>query len=121
MADFHETGKKGEQAATSYLSGKGYRILEQNWRSGPNEIDVIAQKDDLIVIVEVKTRRTNYFGEPEEFVTKTKQKLLVKAANAYVLKNKLDNEVRFDIISVLFKGKDHTIHHIEDAFYPALS
>ncbi len=120
MADFHETGKKGEQIAVKYLSGKGYRILEQNWHSGPNEIDIIAQKDDFIVIAEVKTRRTNYFGEPEEFVTKTKQKFLVKAANSYIIQNKLDNEVRFDIISVLFKGNDHAINHIEDAFYPAL-
>ncbi len=121
MADFHETGKKGEQIAVKYLSGKGFHILEQNWRSGSNEIDIIAQQNDIIVIVEVKTRRTNYFGEPEEFVNKTKQKLLVKAANTYVLKNNLENEVRFDIVSVLFKGNEYAINHIEDAFYPAIS
>ncbi len=121
MAEFHDTGKKGEELAASYLAGKGYRILEKNWRAGHNEIDIIAQKDQILVIVEVKTRRTNYFGEPEEFVTKNKQKLLVQAANAYVQKNKLDLESRFDIISILFKGNDYKIHHIEDAFYAVLS
>ncbi len=121
MAEFHETGKKGEEIAVSFLKQHGYSILEKNWRSGSAEIDIIAKKDDFIIVIEVKTRRTDYFGEPEEFVTKAKQKQLVKAADSYVLKNKLENEVRFDIISVLFKGKDHAIHHIEDAFYPALS
>jgi len=121
MAEFHETGKKGEELAASHLEKNGYQILEKNWRSGPNEIDIIAQNGDILVVVEVKTRRTNYFGEPEEFVTKNKQKLLVKAANNYVLKNKIDNEVRFDIISILYKGEQYKIYHIEDAFYPALS
>ncbi len=121
MAEFHETGKKGETLAASHLINKGYSILEQNWCSGPNEIDIIAEKDGLLIIAEVKTRRTNYFGEPEEFVTKTKQKLLVKATNEYILKKKLNCEVRFDIVSVLYKDEKHVVYHIEDAFYPAIS
>jgi len=73
-----------------------------------------------MVIVEVKTRRTNYFGEPEESVTREKQKFLIRAANAYILKKNSDLETRFDIVSVLFSGKNHTVKQIKDAFYPTL-
>ncbi len=120
MAEFHETGKKGEEMAKTFLKNKGYEILEVNWRSGHNEIDIIAKENDVVIIAEVKTRKTNYFGEPEEFVTKSKQKALVKAANDYIFKKDIDAEVRFDIVSVLYSGSNHKIHHIEDAFYPTL-
>ncbi|MBW6478110.1 MAG: YraN family protein [Bacteroidales bacterium] len=120
MAEFHELGEKGEDMAVGYLRNNGYKILETNWRKGSLEVDIIAQKDDILVIAEVKTRSTNYFGEPEEFVTKAKQKNLIKAANIYIQLNNLDVETRFDIISVLIKGDQHKVHHIEDAFYPTL-
>jgi putative endonuclease len=120
MAEIHETGKKGEEMAKTFLANKGYEILETNWRSGHNEIDIIAKKDSVIVVAEVKTRKTNFFGEPEEFVTKAKQKLLIKAANHYILQKGIDLEVRFDIISILYSGSNYKIHHIEDAFYPTL-
>jgi putative endonuclease len=120
MAEFHETGKQGEAIALNHLRQNGYTILETNWQSGHKEIDIIAQKDDQLVIVEVKARKTAFFGEPEEFVTKSKQKMLIAAANHYLLKNNLDLEVRFDIISVLFKGDNYRVNHIEDAFYPTL-
>jgi len=120
MAEFHETGKQGEAIALNHLRQNGYTILETNWQSGHKEIDIIAQKDDQLVIVEVKARKTAFFGEPEEFVTKSKQKMLIAAANHYLLKNDLDLEVRFDIISVLFKGDNYRVNHIEDAFYPTL-
>lgn len=120
MAEIHETGKQGEALAVSHLKQKGYKILETNWRKGVLEIDIIAKKQDELIIAEVKTRSTNYFGEPEEFVTKAKQKNLIRAANLYIEINDLDVETRFDIISVLIKGEEHKIHHIEDAFYPTL-
>ena len=120
MAEFHELGEKGEDMAAAYLQKKGYTILETNWRKGSLEVDIIAQKDDILVIAEVKTRSTNYFGEPEEFVTKAKQKNLIKAANIYIQFNNMDVETRFDIISVLIKGDQHQVHHIEDAFYPTI-
>lgn len=120
MAEFHETGKQGEAIALNHLRQNGYTILETNWQSGHKEIDIIAQKDDQLVIVEVKARKTAFFGEPEEFVTKSKQKMLIAAANHYLLKKNLDLEVRFDIISVLFKGDNYRVNHIEDAFYPTL-
>lgn len=120
MAESHLTGKQGENIALNHLQQNGYTILEKNWQAGHKEIDIIARKDDLMVVVEVKARKTAFFGEPEEFVSRSKQKLLIAAANHYLQKNDLDLEVRFDIISVLFKGEKYQVNHIEDAFYPTL-
>ena len=120
MAESHEIGKHGEEMARTFLANKGYEVLETNWRSNHNEIDIIARKDNTLVVAEVKTRKTNFFGEPEEFVTKAKQKSLIKAANHYISFKNLDLEVRFDIISILYSGSNYKIHHIEDAFYPTM-
>ncbi|MDQ3046527.1 MAG: YraN family protein [Bacteroidota bacterium] len=116
MAEHNDTGAKGENLAVDYLKSKGYTTLETNWRFKNLEADIIAKINDTLVIAEVKTRRSNYFGEPETFVTKQKQKNLIKAANEYIERNELDLEVRFDIISIVL-GKDRMeINHIEDAF-----
>ena len=120
MADFHELGKAGEEWAIRHLKNQGYDILETNWRLGHLEVDIIARKGTILAIVEVKSRSTSFFGEPEEFVTRAKQKNLVKAANAYINQKNLDVEARFDIISVLIKGSNYQVYHIEDAFYPTL-
>lgn len=120
MAEIHQTGKKGEAIALEYLTNHGYKIMETNWQSGHKEVDIIAKKDNQLIIIEVKARKTAFFGEPEEFVTKNKQKLLIAAANHFLLINNLDLEVRFDIISVLFKGDKFRVNHLEGAFYPTL-
>jgi len=121
MAEHNEFGKKGEEIAAEYLQKKGYKILETNWSSGKNEIDIIAREGKYIVVVEVKARHSNFAGEPETAVTRDKQKALFGAANDYVRIMNIDEEVRFDIISILVvKGKEQ-INHIEDAFYPTLS
>lgn len=120
MAELHETGKKGEAIALEHLVKNGFKIIDTNWQSSHKEIDIIAQKGNQLVIIEVKARKTAFFGEPEEFVTRSKQKLLIAAANHYLQKNNLDLEVRFDIVSVLFKGEKYQVNHIEDAFYPTL-
>ncbi len=73
------------------------------------------------MVAEVKTRSTNYFGEPETFVNKQKQRHLIKAAGAYIDKNKLNLEVRFDIVSVLKSADAFKVHHIENAFYPIVN
>jgi len=120
MAEHNEFGKKGEDIAAEYLQKKGYKILERNWVSGKNEIDIIAREGKYIIVIEVKTRHSIYAGEPETAVTRDKQKSLIRAANSYVRKMNMDEEVRFDIISILVvKGKEQ-INHIEDAFYPTL-
>lgn len=116
MAEHNETGKQGELLAVNALKDKGFEILETNWRFKNLEADIIAQKEDCLVIVEVKTRQSNYFGEPETFVNKQKQTNLIKTANAYVQQNKLEVEVRFDIISIIIGKQKHQINHIEDAF-----
>ncbi len=120
MADHNETGDIGENLAEKYLRKQGYEILERNWHFGKNEIDIIAIDNDFLVIVEVKTRRSNYMGEPEEYVTRTKQRSLIKAANGYITKNNIELETRFDIVSVLYAGNNYTVKQIKDAFYPTL-
>jgi putative endonuclease len=120
MAEHNDLGKQGEDIAADYLVKKGYRVLEKNWRQWRNEIDIIAMDGNYIVIVEVKTRQSSVFGEPEVAVTRDKQKALIRSANAYIRCNNVQNEVRFDIISVIISKTVEKIHHIEDAFYPTL-
>jgi putative endonuclease len=120
MAEHNDLGKKGEEIAAGYLEKKGYRILDKNWRQWRNEIDVVAMDGKYLVIIEVKTRQSNFFGEPETAVTRDKQKALIRAANAYVRYKNLHCEVRFDILSVIILKDTEKINHIEDAFYPTL-
>lgn len=117
MAEHNELGKIGEELATLFLIQEGYAILERNWRYQKAEIDIIAQKEKEIIIVEVKTRNSDFFGDPQEFVTAGKIKLLTKAANEYIIENDIDYEVRFDIIAVLKNKKTQKIEHFENAFY----
>ncbi len=120
MADIHQTGKKGEILAMAHLRENGYEILESNWRSNHQEIDIIAKKNRILVVVEVKTRSSSRYGEPESFVSKAKQKHLIKAANHYLFQNHLNMEVRFDIISIVVTQEGPRITHIENAFRPTI-
>jgi putative endonuclease len=120
MATNLETGLRGEELAADFLLKQGLTILERNWRIGHYELDLVAREDDMVVVVEVKTRTSLYAGEPEVSVNRMKQKTLIKAANAYVVHFGIDMQVRFDIVSVVIKGDEHFIHHIRDAFYPML-
>ena len=117
MADHNELGKLGEELAVAFLQKKGYTILETNWTFQKAEIDIIAQKENTLAIVEVKTRSTVDFGLPQDFVKPKKIQLLVKAVNEYVISNDLDVEIRFDIIAVSKNAEAYKIEHIEDAFY----
>ena len=116
MATHNELGTKGEQLAVEYLITKNYKILEQNWRFKKAEVDIIAQKNDILAVVEVKTRTSDYFGNPQDFVNQKKIKLLVEAINEYVTQKELDVNVRFDIIAILLNKKDTNIEHLENAF-----
>ena len=120
MKDNLALGKAGEDLAVAHLEGKGYRILERNWRWGKEEIDIIAIDGKFLVIVEVKTRSSNVFAEPETSVTKYKQRILVRAANAYARYRRHPGEVRFDIVTILIRPEGTTINHIVDAFYATL-
>ena len=120
MAEHNIKGQQGEELAVDFLQKKGYTLLETNWRFKNLEADIIASQGGTLVIAEVKTRSSNYFGEPETFVTKQKQKNLIKAAHEYIERNNLDLEVRFDIVSVIMGNNGNSINHIEAAFYPLL-
>ncbi|WP_417290727.1 YraN family protein [Corallibacter sp.] len=117
MAQHNELGKIGEQLATDYLESKGYEIIERNFRFQKAEIDIIAKYKNTMICVEVKTRNSAFFGDPQEFVTPSKVKLLVKAMDAYITENDIDLEARFDMIAVLKNNTTETVTHYEDAFY----
>ena len=117
MAYHNELGKIGEQLAVDYLSRNGYTILERNFIYDKAEVDIIAQKEKRVIIVEVKTRNSNFFGDPQDFVTKAKIKLMVKAANEYLITNNIEMEVRFDIIAILKNQHIEKVEHFENAFY----
>ena len=120
MAQHLELGREGEMLAKAHLEKAGYEILDENWTHGKAEVDLIAYKDRMIIFTEVKTRSGNFFGEPEDFVDARKQRMLVKAAEEYVYLMNHQGEMRFDIIAILFdKQKNHTLKHIEDAFWPS--
>ncbi|HIN39829.1 MAG TPA: endonuclease [Flavobacteriales bacterium] len=121
MAEHNSLGIRGEKIAIKMLKEKGYEILETNWRFLKAEIDVIATISDILVIVEVKTRTNQRYGNPEEFVTVTKQKLLIKAANAFIEERNSDSETRFDVVGITIKNIGHEIIHHEDAFSPLVT
>ncbi|WP_423146815.1 YraN family protein [Rubrolithibacter danxiaensis] len=118
MAVHNQLGKRGEIAAKEFLENGDYEILDENWCFGKAEVDLIAYKDKKIVFVEVKTRTSVTFGNPEDFVEETKQDNVRKAAEEYIYLMNFQGEIRFDIISVLFnKEGKFTLKHIEDAFW----
>lgn len=116
-----ETGSFGEDQAADFLLKNGYKIVQRNWRYLKGEIDIIAKKDEWLVFIEVKTRRTTDFGNPEAFVTPRQQKLIVSTAHQYLINHDCQEEARFDIIAVVVQNnKVMRVDHIEGAFYPVL-
>ena len=93
-----ETGLLGENEAALFLQNKGYTILHRNWRSGKDELDIVATFGRFLVFVEVKTRSGTAFGQPWEAVTIRKQNALIRAAEAYIRTFQMDMDARFDII-----------------------
>lgn len=117
MGKHNEFGREGEQFAVDFLQQKGYRIIQRNYRYLKAEIDIIAQKEGILAIVEVKSRNSYFLEDIADTVNAKKIKLVVMAANHYVVHNNLDVEVRFDIIILLKQYRKFTIEHIENAFY----
>ncbi|MBQ9470617.1 MAG: YraN family protein [Bacteroidales bacterium] len=113
-------GNAGERIAVEHLRAKGYTILHTNWRWGHKELDVVAQQGQTLVVVEVKTRQSDYWQEPHEAVRQRKQRHMVEAADAYVGRLEADLDVRFDIISIVWNHGRYAVEHIEDAFGPTL-
>ena len=118
MAKHNQTGETGEALAASYLVKQGFTILARNYRYKKAEIDLIAQKSNLLVFVEVKTRTATNFGYPEESVDAKKEQLFLLAADEYIYQSQWQHDIRFDIIAItLGTLGSYQIHHIEDAFH----
>jgi putative endonuclease len=121
MAEHNDTGRWGEELAFFHLREKGLEILEQNWRFSRAEVDIIARDAaGILIFVEVKTRTSDYFGRPEDFVSQRKEDFLARAASSYMEKIGHHGEVRFDIVSILKTPEGTEIQHFEDAFFPGL-
>lgn len=110
-------GKLGEEKAASYLEKKGYKIIARNHRFRKSEIDLICKKEDLLIFVEVKTRSSKAFGEPESFVSQNQRQAIVRAAEDYVIAHDWQQDIRFDIVAIYQRGDTEELVHLEDAFY----
>lgn len=117
MAEHNQLGKKGEDLAVDYLLGKGYEIIARNYSFQKAEVDIIAKKAQILAIVEVKTRSTADFGDPQDFLKPKQIQRIVLAVDEFVTSNKMDVEVRFDIIAIVKTNSTISIEHFEDAFY----
>jgi len=112
-------GSIGEKAASEFLEGRGYKIIEKNFRCKIGEIDIIAADNDVIVFVEVKTRSSNIYGQPSEAVNFYKQRKIVQTALTFIKKNKLyDWMSRFDVVEVILDDHHNAIdiNLIKNAF-----
>jgi putative endonuclease len=122
MAAHNELGKQGESLAVSHLLQKGYTVLHTNWTFQKAEVDILAQLGNTLAVIEVKTRTSAHFGDPQDFVTPKKIQLMVKAVSAYIEQQNLDVEVRFDIIAITMPKSTNpnekpSLEHLENAFY----
>jgi putative endonuclease len=116
MSDKIKTGNKGEELAANFLIAKGYEIVAKNYRYKHAEIDLIARKDKWLIFVEVKTRHSVAFGEPESFVTNKKAAKVIEGAEQFIIDQQWEGPIRFDIVSIKL-GEKLEIEHFEDAFY----
>lgn len=112
----HLFGSVGESAAANYLRRKRYKIVEQNYSCRFGEIDIIAQKGEYIVFVEVKARKNESFAMAREHVTYAKQQRIIKTAMLWLQQNETELQPRFDVIEVIGEGRNREIRHIEYAF-----
>lgn len=117
-ASSKEKGDKGESLAASFLEEIGYRIITKQWKFMRYELDIVAENKTHIVFVEVKTRYSNYYGEPWEAVNKAKRQKVCVSADAYIKQFNCEKEPRFDIVSIIHHNGKTEILHIEEAFYP---
>lgn len=120
MAAHNSLGKAGEDAAAAYLERNGYAIRHRNWRKNRLELDIVAVKDDMLIVAEVKTRSNTDFIEPQDAVNWQKVRHIVVAADAYLKHFGIDAPVRFDIITAVGEAGAFRIEHIVDAFYPPM-
>lgn len=116
MAEHYDLGKEGEDMACEYLISLGYTILARNWRAYKNEIDIIALKNNCLIFIEVKTRTTDLWGNPEDFISEAQQQRIIEAAEIYIEDIKEEYDCRFDVIAIIKNKKQTQLEHFEDAF-----
>ena len=113
----YKKGQSGEQIACRYLENKGYVLRDSNYKKSTGEIDLILEKEEVIIFVEVKFRRNLDYGYPREAVNVSKQKRILKTALWYIKEKRLDNYgFRFDVVEIYFDQKDQIINHLKHAF-----
>src|SRR5665213_116706 len=113
MSKASELGKEGEELACELLLKKGYKIKARNYSFDRAEVDIIAEKDKMMVFVEVKTRVSDYLSDAALMVPMSKQRQIIKAADAYIKDHDLSNESRFDIVVAIINSKYKKLDHIE--------
>ena len=116
MAEHNDLGKLGEDLAAKHMLSKGCKILDRNWIYQKKELDIVATDGEYLIVVEVKSRSTDFFEHPSDAITLSKIKFLCRATQAYVDMKDVNMEVRFDVISVIKRNEIYDIEHIEDAF-----
>lgn len=117
MADKIKRGFEGEDLAVAFLENKGYCLRERNYRHKRSEIDLIVEKDNWLIFVEVKTRSSVAFGYPEEFVDEKKANKIMEGAENYIIENDWKGNVRYDVVAITLQKDKPEIVHFEDAFY----
>ena len=114
-----QTGQYGEEIAARFLLGEGFELLHRNWRSGRYELDIVARKEGVLHIVEVKSRKADGLTAPEEAMTRAKFNALLRAAQQYVALYRIDAETQFDLIAVdLLPDFTHRLRYIPNAMVP---
>ncbi|MEH6534810.1 MAG: YraN family protein [Psychroserpens sp.] len=117
MANHNELGKKGEDLAVDFLLKNGYDIVARNYTYQKAEVDILAKKGEILAVVEVKTRTSANFGDPQQFLKPKQIQRIIKAVDQFVNTNDMDVEVRFDIVAIVLNKKGMTLEHLENAFY----
>ena len=121
MAEHNDRGIEAEDLSAEYLNSRGFHILHRNWRYFHKEIDIVAEKDGQLVIIEVKSRFGKARVTADELLTRGKQRFIVDAAEAYINKYQVEKETRFDLIVITFSGDRPSVEHIENAFIPGVN
>jgi putative endonuclease len=114
MSDKTEIGRRGENLAAKFLEEKGFTVAARNFRYGKAEIDLIVQRDEWLLFIEVKTRTSLTYGQPEEFLTDRQVNRIFDAAEEYIYRINWQGHIRFDVVSIQL-GKEIEIEHFEDA------
>lgn len=118
MAAHNDLGRAGEQMAARFLSMRGMQIIHQNWRAGRDELDMVVRSGNSLIFVEVKTRSSDRFDQPEDAIDSAKQQKMLRAAGRYIEANPHHGPVRFDVISIVLAGHMSKLFYMPDAFFP---